>query len=252
MGVISKSLHSGVLQANPRTNVVVFMCVHDERLIDAYEKSRKLSSQFKNYFYVFVGKGPVAPRKNVIIARDLLDNIEDNPLASAFTMWYAVYKNIDLRRYDYVLFFEYDVLFAKDFLERLVLDAAVIGFKKRVFRGDGMFWRFLTAEIRREYEDTIKQFSNDVCWLATSNAALRVSTFHEYMRWCLPMYESHKELPTIGHFCERMLSLFLVHSKMAYTIQHPLLRHLQLNSHKTQKIDKDWVDFIDQLANNTI
>ena len=95
-------------------------------------------------------------------------------------------------------------------------------------------------DIVNHYLTVLKQNPNAL-WSSTSNTTFRTDVFNEYMKWFQPIVEDIKETKTCGHAHERSISFFssLKNKKMLLT--NNILKHLQLDSHKTQGhfVDQD-------------
>jgi hypothetical protein len=97
-----------------------FIFVHDQNIVIDFIHSNKFSN-IDNVKYVFVGDKPVDKIKDlneVIVCRDLKDNIENYPNLTSFTGWYALWKN-NLIESDYINLFEYDINFSSDLVSQI-------------------------------------------------------------------------------------------------------------------------------------
>ncbi|NDG14028.1 MAG: hypothetical protein EB124_12945, partial [Betaproteobacteria bacterium] len=117
-----------------KCDITTFITCHDQDIIKANIESGKFDS-LGNIVFMFVGKGEVDKIKdlpNVFIVRDLPYNIEDYPNFTAFTAWYAIWKN-DLCKSKYINLLEYDVNIKENygfFLKNMLKgsDSKIVGY----------------------------------------------------------------------------------------------------------------------------
>ena len=98
-----------------------YIFVHDQHIILRFEKSEKFKN-FGDFTYVFLGNGEINKLThitNIIIVRDLEHNLEDYPKLTAFTGWYALWKNKLLDENKSILLLEYDVHLNDNFIYHL-------------------------------------------------------------------------------------------------------------------------------------
>jgi len=70
------------------------------------------------------------------------------------------------------------------------------------------------------------------------------------MKWFEPLVPFIKETKTCGHAHERSITFFTHLRKKQQVITNGLLKHLQLDSHKTQGHDVDMSESIQKLFTN--
>jgi hypothetical protein len=76
-------------------NIQSFIFIHDQDILIKYIEASKFK-ELPNLKYVFVGNNPTDKLNNytnIIIAKNLPLNIENYPLFTSFTGWYALWKN---------------------------------------------------------------------------------------------------------------------------------------------------------------
>ena len=89
----ARKSRSRTLKNSPQIGVVI--TIHDQELLLAYEAQKKFSGVGTPLTYMFVGSGPadkISTIPNVIIARNLPNNIEDHKYLVDFTSWYALVR----------------------------------------------------------------------------------------------------------------------------------------------------------------
>jgi hypothetical protein len=96
---------------------------------------------------------------------------------------------------------------------------------------------------KTDLERTIKQIVDNnpnAYWSSTSNTTFRVDVFNEFMKWFEPVGNEIKETKTCGHAHERAISFFYMTKNKKIILTQGLLRHLQMDSHKTQGHEVDY------------
>ena len=88
------------------------VCHNQEIIID--QLSKNIAQKLPNCKFLLVGDGPIDQLKQydsqVIICRDLSDNIEEHPYLCSFTAWYSVVKNnLNTSKNICFLFFYYKI-----------------------------------------------------------------------------------------------------------------------------------------------
>ena len=220
-------------------------------MILEFEENKKFHSLYK-YTYVFLGSRPVDEiihLPNLVVARELEHNLEEYPLFTSFTGWYALWKN-GLIKTKYVNMFEYDVLLDPNidqqhakFYEQNTEMIGYVPFPISHFQFiDNKDWvEYILPAIREVYNHDLGQYFSKLVqknpqaiWSSTSNTTFRSDVFDEYMKWFEPLIPYLKESKTCGHAHERSITFFAHMRKKKQLITQGLLKHLQLDSHKTQ------------------
>lgn len=227
-----------------------FIFVHNQEIILDYIKVKKFT-QLENVKYVFVGNGEISKIENlsnVIICKNLPNNIEQYPKLTSFTGWYSIWKN-KLYDSDFINLFEYDVNLSENFnsiINTIPLGTEIVGYipfnpHDFNFIGHSPWSEELIKSIKFHYNintfDEIKKLpTNTVCSM-TSNHTFSKQSFEEYMVWIEPMIDDIKKTQLSGHQVERSISLFyLLNKKKNVKILPNILHHYQFDSHKTQGI----------------
>jgi hypothetical protein len=235
----------------PKDQNETFIFCHEQDLILEFEQNNKFKSLYK-YTYVFLGKRPVdklSELQNVIIARNLDHNLEDYPLFTSFTGWYALWKN-NLISTKYVNLFEYDVVLDPyidqrhcKFYEQNVELIGYVPFPVAHYQFiTNQEWvEHILPAIKEVYRHDLYQYFSKLLqnnpqavWSSTSNTTFRFDVFEEYMKWFEPLIPYLKDTKTCGHAHERSITFFSHMRKKKQLITNGILQHLQLDSHKTQ------------------
>jgi hypothetical protein len=246
-----------------------FIFIHDQNLIVEFEKTNKFS-RLKKYKYVFLGKNPtdkIEGMDNVIISRNYTDNIEQYPLFTSYTGWYCLWKN-NLITTDYVNLFEYDTLLSAEIekhqTEICKQNIDMIGYvpfpmSNFHFVKNPKWNENILPLIKDLYNiDLIEYFDNilmknpNSLWSSTSNTTFKKDVFIEYMEWFYPIGVKIKETETCGHAHERSITYFSHIKNKKLLLTNGLLKHLQLDSHKTQGHFVDLETSYNKLINNKI
>jgi hypothetical protein len=98
-----------------KNDIEYYIVCHDENIILDQIKNNKYKD-LPNYKFLFVGDKSynlIDQHSNVIICRNLKNNIENYPKLCSYTAWYAIAKN-KLSNKKYVCILEYDVEIQKN------------------------------------------------------------------------------------------------------------------------------------------
>jgi len=246
------------IDINKKDKSQTFIFIHDQDLLLDYENNNKFNNLY-NYTYVFLGHrsiDKIESLKNVIIARNCEFNIEEYPLFTSYTGWYCLYKNNFIKS-DYVNLLEYDTILHKNFdqmITKFLNDKVeMIGYVPFPMN----HYQFIenpdwNSEILKAVEDINKinlknrykkiiESNPNAVWSSTSNTTFRKDIFLEYMNWFQPISERIKNSKTCGHAHERSITYFTQIKNKKMLITNGLLKHLQVDSHKTQghKVDNE-------------
>jgi len=255
------------IDISPKDLSETFIFCHDQDLIIGFEENKKFKNLY-NYTYVFLGIRPVdkiSHLPNLIVARDLEYNREEYPLFTSYTGWYALWKN-GLVKTKYLNLFEYDVVLNENIDQQHVKlynnNVDLIGYvpfpMSNVHFIQYKEWtEFIAPAIKEVHKTDIFNFFGRVLqqnpqsvWSSTSNTTFRADVFDEYMKWFEPLVPFIKDTKTCGHAHERSITFFTHLRKKQQVITNGLLKHLQLDSHKTQGHDVDMSESIQKLFTN--
>lgn len=251
----------------PQLSLVV--TIHDQDLLLAYESEGKFSKIAASILYLFVGLGDtdkIADLPNVVIARNLADNIENYKYLVDFTAWYAIVRN-QIETCDYVALLQYDVSVSDDFIEESLAALnsnrdAIVGYVPldmgdRNFIRQNMGYKPLELACREIYGIEIGRLlkahiklANDKKWPTTNNVAMHRQTLEDFVRWFTPLAMSMGNEKPVGHAFERAIKLYSILSGRGNSYLCDVLSHFQMNSHETQDFKKDKGVFHRLLAKN--
>lgn len=255
------------IDINNKSNSQTFIFIHNQDLIIDFENNNKFNNLY-NYTYVFLGNGSTDKLQsftNVIIAKNYEDNIEKYPLFTAYTGWYLLWKN-KLVKTKFVNLFEYDIILNKNidqFHTKLYNDnVEMIGYvpfpiSHYQFIENNEWNEHILPIIKKTnhvdlklYYKKIVEKNPNAVWSSTSNTTFRTDIFDDYMKWFHPIAEQIKETKTAGHAFERSITFFthIKHKRMLIT--NGMLKHLQVDSHKTQGHNVDINSNYNKLINN--
>lgn len=239
------------LDINNKDISQTFIFVHDQDLILDFENKNKFANLY-NYTYVFLGDrstDKISHIKNVLIARNYEDNMEDYPLFTSYTGWYFLWKNklitknyVNLYEYDVVLNKNFDQIHTKFYSENIDMIGYVPFPMNNYHFVTNPDWNEHIIPLIKEknkvdislYFKKIVERSPNAVWSSTSNTTFKTSIFDEYMKWFSPMAEKLKHTKTCGHAHERSITYFAHLANKKMIITNGILQHLQLDSHKTQ------------------
>lgn len=239
------------IDINNKTQSETFIFIHDQDLILDFESKKKFSNLYK-HTYVFLGQRPtdkLSDIPNILIARNYEDNLELYPLFTSYTGWYFLWKNnfiktnyINLLEYDVILDKNFDQIHTKFYNDKVEM-LGYVPFPMNHFQfvmNPEWNEHILPIIESKNKVDLKKYFSKIVgnnpnaVWSSTSNTTFRSDIFDQYMKWFEPIGDQIKKTKTCGHAHERSITFFthLMGKKMLIT--NNVLKHLQLDSHKTQ------------------
>ena len=239
-----------------KCDITTFITCHDQDIIKANIESGKFDS-LGNIVFMFVGKGEVDKIKdlpNVVIVRDLPYNIEDYPNFTAFTAWYAIWKN-DLCKSKYINLLEYDVNIKENygfFLKNMLKgsDSKIVGYfplqmsnyqyvnnldwVSSIFKGLLEAYNLDMKSYINNIMNDAKSKNMELYWPTTNNVCLLKSFFEKYMNWIDPLIPSMMGDQYAGHNQERALSFFSLLTNVPVYFYVGDIEHIQADSHKTQ------------------
>ena len=250
-------------------SLCVIVTIHDQDLLLAYEAEGKFSKTKSSIIYLFVGLGDtdkITDLPNVVIARNLANNIENYKYLVDFTAWYAIARN-QIETCDYVSLLQYDVSISEDFTEKSLtaLDSnrdAIVGYVPlemgdRNFIRDNMGFKPLEIACKNIYGIEISpllkshiKLAHDKKWPTTNNVAMHRHTLEDFVRWFTPLAMSMGNEKSAGHAFERAIKLYSILSGRSNVYLGDVLSHFQMNSHETQDFKKDKSVFHRLLAKN--
>jgi hypothetical protein len=203
-----------------------FIFVHDQQIVLDYIAADKFK-QLPDVKYCFLGQRPVdliEHLDNVIIARNLPNNIEHLPNLVAWTGWYAVLRNGFITA-DYVNLFEYDVNVVGEW-KQPILPCGYFSHPST----DEVWWNY--NGIRAEVEAATKKGYRGVNMPMTSNYTLEQKQVSLFFNSSV-FNENINKLANYnqcGHVIERVCSFWFD----CIPVYQNRLTHLYADSHGTQ------------------
>ena len=235
-------------------NLKTFITCHNQDIIKEHIESGKFNS-LGDVVYMFVGMGEVDKIKdlqNVVIVRELPHNIEQYPNFTAFTAWYAIWKN-DLCKSKYINLLEYDVNINEHFAPSLLdiiknNEPKIISYSfldlpnyhyitnldlvSSIFKGLLLVYNIDMAKYIKDVIDEANGMV-ELWWPTTNNVCFSIPFFDKYMNWIDPLIPYMMEDKYAGHAQERALSFIHLLEKIPIYYYKGNIEHLHSNSHRT-------------------
>lgn len=222
-----------------------FVVIHSQEVLLDCEREGRFA-HLPSYEYLFVGSGDVSQVTgfdNVVVARELPDNIEDYQNLLSFTGWYAVAKN-NLTRARWVTLLEYDVRLNSDFssktLSLLRSGTRLVGYVPFPL-SHPMYLHatpWLIHALRETYGIELAQLIGRHLdsggldqWNATTNASLSMTELKAFVDWFLPMTRLFRDDPMGAFVQERVLPVFCMLGGLENRLLPDVLNHRQVRSH---------------------
>jgi hypothetical protein len=225
---------------------IVFIC-HDE------ESIKRVISH--NYPIIFVGNKKIPDylkeNKQIIIARELKDNIEHEPKLLTFTAWYAIIKNNLLASYNYLCILEYDVFFGNTLLDELnaicnIGHEEVISFLPDI--NGFWFWKDINKRVLENFLELQQEshvLPDSIEWYCTTNHCIRRNLLSSFVEWYYPqcLYIKINDSQALSWYHERCFSLYTRYRKIKHRLMDSKLIHECKNSHVdiNKKINKKYI-----------
>jgi hypothetical protein len=221
-----------------KKSIILFVCHDKETVVNVLRK-------LKDANIIFVGDNEVDNDirniPNIIIARELPNNIEDEKKLLTFTAWYLIIKNDLFLDYDYICILENDVLFDSSFIDNLETEASkneseIITFNhgKSCFSRDvsiDVFVDFL--KIKQIDCDNMNSIINKKGWYPSTNHCLRREILKDFVDWYYPycFYIKTKDPEKFSWYHERLFNVYLYNNDLTITKIIGLM-HLSNKSHE--------------------
>ena len=215
------------------------LCHTQDFIIDSIEHNKY--KNFNDYYFVFMGMGQINKIKNinnVIICRDLPNNIEEQKNCLQYCGWYSLYHNEFLDT-DYIRIIDYDVdiININNKTSHCVKSGLGFGFDDHFLNKFGnhrkfvdIMNRYANGDIRKAISNYSKEFNQDK-WFSSIDVLINKETFSKFMEWFKPIAEEIKDEYYFGMFFERVLTIFLIVNNVDYNITENEVTHNQLQSH---------------------
>jgi GR25 family glycosyltransferase involved in LPS biosynthesis len=201
---------------------------------------------------IFVGDQPIDEETravpNLIIARELPDNIEPEKKLLTFTAWYAIIKNNLFTEYDYICILENDVLLSGTFMQDLQRETEKNEQDLITFcQGTSCFFADIKINILedclkiKELDfETTKSHLFKKGWYPSTNQCINREVLNKFVDWyypfCLYIKTRHEEKFSWYH--ERLFSVYLHSNDAKVKLMHGL-QHLSNKSHEKTFNKKD-------------
>lgn len=222
-----------------------FIICHDQEIIEEKISNNSFTG-LPNFKFLFVGDKKISRNdENIIVCRNLPNNIESYPKLCSFTGWYAVSKN-NLSTQKYSCLLEYDVEITKDFhesnLQSIKTGVEAYGYFREPIN-DPMFTRstpWLDAFTIKTHGLDVKNFIDTNCaehefWYCTSNFLIQNKTMDNFNDWFYDLAVFKNDgLGSYMH--ERMINIYLILNKYKIEYISVVLKHLQLCSHSNKDL----------------
>lgn len=239
-------MQSGHDSREPGSNdLETFIIIHDQRLLLEAEREGRFAG-LGGHRYLFVGTGAtdlLADRDDVIVARQLPDNIEEHPALLSFTGWYAVAGN-RLARAPYVALLEYDVRVGEGFrqatLEALSAGLAIVGYvperltNPHFLHNTSWFSESLAATYGLDVAEMAREHlasGGADHWTASTNHAMRAEDLVAFVRWFTPLTPMFRHDLAASAVHERAIWVFCQSNGIEDVLVPGVLQHAQAASH---------------------
>ena len=213
------------------TVIVVFVCHDKPTVFNVLQKVPDAT-------VIFVGDQDIDDQTravpNLIVARELPNNIESEKKLLTFTAWYAIIKNNLFTEYDYICILENDVLLSGTFMKDLQIATTSSENDLITFcLGRSCFYVDIKINILedclkiKELDfETMKSNLVKKGWYPSTNQCIKRNVLNDFIDWyypfCLYIKTRHEEKFSWYH--ERLFSVYL-HSinkeaKLMYGLKH--------------------------------
>jgi len=217
-----------------------FVLCHTQDFVINSIKENKYSG-FENHYFVFMGMSQtdkIEGIENVIICKNLTENIEEQKNCLQYCGWYALYYN-GLIDTDYVRIIDYDIdiVMFNNKTDYKVKSGVGFNYDFYFLNGFGNQNKFISTineYIGGDINTLINDYSikfNQYRWFSSIDVLINKQTFFDFMDWFKPIYEKNKNEHYFGMFFERYLNIFLIVKNIDYTITENEIIHKQLKSH---------------------
>lgn len=208
--------------------ITIAIVCHTEAIV--YECLRK----YPDAYIFLVGSSGYVKDPRVIITRELLHNIENEPKLLTFTVWYAIVKNNLFLNSNYICILEYDIIVDNYFFNKLENKCETNKYDVIAFLGGTeCFFNDINKDIFQNflnYKEIL--YDTNKYWYWTTNQCIRRNILVDFVDWYYPACFKIKEedLLKFAWYHERLFSVYIDNKELA-VIQIEGLKHLQLNSH---------------------
>lgn len=228
--------------------IETFVFIHDQDILLRLINSQKYKN-FDKLTWVFLGNkntNKLNNVSNIIIAKDLNENIEQYPKLTSFTGWYALCKN-NLIKSDYINLFEYDIMFNENFYSVKIdknkndfVGYFPMSITDPVFIDMDIYIKPLLDSLFSKTNVDIKSIINllpkNNLWASSSNSTWNTDTLNNYVNWFEQFLNDIIDNKYCGHMFERSISFYHIIKQIKVLLTNGLMLHLQINSHGTSPL----------------
>ena len=234
----------------------IFVCIHDADLIVKIDPQLRMVANAP-FTYIFVGRRSadlVRHWPNVVVARELPDNIEDENKFVDFTAWYAISRN-GLGTARSLALIQYDTVISTKFSQKTIKKMAsspgsILGYipwamSDANFLKNNMGAAPLARSINNIYQTDIYGLvaqaiaSGDDTWPSANSFCLDPARLNQFVDWFLPLMPDIGNVDAAGHSLERAIKIFCLIKGVECIYDSSVAAHFQLNSHGSQDFNEN-------------
>lgn len=227
-------------------NIDYFIICHDQDII-ANKISKRL---LPNCRFLFVGNGKINRLKEyntqVIICKNLADNVEDYPYLCSFTAWYSVIKN-NLNISQNICLLEYDIDTFDNFhssnLSYCPINNRIVGYAHTlvhhyVFHKSTPWLEIALKKIHNiDLENLLgTQLKHSMYWPISTNILLSSKVLGSFVDWFLPMAQLFQNHPLGSYVHERAFFIYCIINEIEIKYNLNCSQHQQLASHNNHDL----------------
>ena len=227
------------------TVIVVFVCHDKPTVFNVLQKVPDAT-------VIFVGDQDIDDQTrevpNLIVARELPNNIESEKKLLTFTAWYAIIKNNLFTEYDYICILENDVLLSGTFMKDLQIATTASENDLITFcLGRSCFYVDIKINILEDCLkikgldfETMKSNLVKKGWYPSTNQCIKRNVLNDFIDWYYPfcLYIKTKHEEKFSWYHERLFSVYLDSNDAKVKLMHGL-QHLSNKSHEKTFNKKD-------------
>jgi hypothetical protein len=225
------------------TTLLCAYVFHKEKYIDF------LRSVNPEGILLYVGKEKLLNTySDVIVCKDLKDNIEEHVEFLSFTAWYAVSKNKLFFNYDLIAIFEYDCIPDETFVKSL---SKIINITKNcdiiaALKSDNQ--NFLRDIDKNKFMNFCSNLdlktsllANNTIWYPSTNFVMKRSFLDSFVNffWPKALEILKNDYEHVKYYHERIFHCFISSQNSSVITAHPHFTHYQLKSHVSNVNDTD-------------
>jgi hypothetical protein len=220
--------------------VTTYIFCHDQNFILNSIENTRYDCLGKHYF-VFLGFNEVDKiegLENVIISRNLSDNIENNKHCLQYCGWYSIFKNTSLNS-DYIRLIDYDVDILTPNNQTSYDIKSSMGFNFNFYFNTGFpehhkFNDYIKNKLGFNLQFLIEKHYNKFIqdkWFSIGDVLIKTETFRNFMEWFYPVYLDNNDSNYFAHHFERYLTVYCLLNDIQYEVKENETIHRQLKSH---------------------